>query len=72
MVRSVTCVAPVGDKCGEGAVWSASEQALYWSDVNRFLVHRYDEASGSVRFWIFDEPVVAVSSPTSQGGCFWR
>lgn len=67
MERSVICVAPVGDKCGEGAVWSQSEQALYWSDVNRFLVHRYDEASRSVRFWTFDEPVVAVSLTDEPG-----
>ncbi len=69
MERSITCVAPVGDKCGEGAVWAASEQVLYWSDINRFLVHRYDEASGAVRSWMFEEPVVAVSL-TSEPGRF--
>lgn len=67
MERSITCVAPVGDKCGEGAAWSASEQALYWSDINRFLVHRYDEASGAVRSWMFEEPVVAVSLTDEPG-----
>ena len=37
-----TCVAKVGDVCGEGAVWHAAEAALYWADINRFLIHRYD------------------------------
>ncbi len=67
MGRSVICVAPVGDKCGEGAVWSAPERVLYWSDINRFLVHRYDEETSSVRSWIFDEPVVAVSLTDERG-----
>ena len=54
------CVAPVGNRCGEGAVWVAEERALYWTDVNGFLIQRYDADSGSVRFWQFDEPVVAM------------
>ncbi len=63
----VTCVAPVGDQCGEGAVWSAEERALYWTDVNRFLVHRWDADSDAVRFWRFDEPVVALSLTDRAG-----
>ena len=56
----VRIVATPGDRCGEGAVWDAERQALYWCDINRFLVHRYDLASGSMRSWTFEEPVVAV------------
>jgi len=54
------CVAPVGDICGEGAVWHAAENALYWTDINRFLIHRFDADSGSVKTWFFDEPVTAM------------
>ena len=61
MTRTLICAAPVGDRCGEGAVWSADEEALYWTDITRFLIHRYDEATEAVRSWLFDEPVVAVS-----------
>jgi sugar lactone lactonase YvrE len=57
----VVCVAPVGDHCGEGAVWHAGEKALYWTDINRFLIHRFDEATHSVRTWMFDEPVTALT-----------
>jgi sugar lactone lactonase YvrE len=53
-------VAPVGDRCGEAATWDARDQALYWCDVNRFLIHRLDR-EGAVRSWFFDEPVTALS-----------
>lgn len=49
-----------GDRCGEGAVWDADGKALFWCDIGRFLVHRFDAESGAVRSWSFDEPVVAV------------
>lgn len=67
MTSTVVCVAPVGDRCGEGAVWSAEERAVYWTDINRFLIHRYDEAKGAVQSWLFDEPVVALAL-TSRAG----
>ena len=66
-MASVICVAPVGDRCGEAAVWSTEERAVYWTDIQRFLIHRYDADSGSVRSWLFDEPVVALSLTTRQG-----
>lgn len=63
----VTCVAPAGDRCGEGAIWSAGEKAVYWTDINRFLVHRYDTESASVRTWLFDEPCVALAQTSENG-----
>ena len=64
MQNTLRCLVPSGDKCGEGAVWSAGENAVYWTDINRFLIHRYDLASTSLRSWFFDEPVVAISLTT--------
>jgi sugar lactone lactonase YvrE len=61
------CVAPTGDTVGEGAVWCAEEAAVYWTDINRFLVHRFEPASASVRNWLFDEPVVALALSTEPG-----
>jgi sugar lactone lactonase YvrE len=55
------CVAPAGDRCGEAPVWHAGEQCLYWTDINRFLIHRYDPAAGCVKWWLFDEPVCALA-----------
>ena len=41
-------------------LWHSDEQAVYWTDINRFLIHRFDPAHGSVKSWLFDEPVTAV------------
>lgn len=60
----VRCLVPAGDKCGEGALWAADEGAVYWVDINRFLIHRHD---GALRSWFFDEPVVALSLTTEAG-----
>jgi len=64
MTDKIRCVVPAGDICGEGAVWRPEQNALYWTDINRFLVHRYDPAGESVRTWIFDEPVTSVNLTT--------
>jgi sugar lactone lactonase YvrE len=54
------CIAPTGDVCGEGAVWHAAHSAVYWTDINRFLIHRFTLADQCVRTWFFDEPVTAL------------
>ena len=54
------CVAPTGDRCGEGAVWHAAHWAVYWADINRFLIHRFTLADQCVRTWFFSEPVTAL------------
>jgi sugar lactone lactonase YvrE len=66
MNERLRCVAPVGDRCGEAATWSPDEQALYWCDVNRFLIHRMD-AGNRVSSWFFDEPVTALSLTEQPG-----
>lgn len=60
-IGSPVCVAPTGDVCGEGAVWHAAHQAVYWNDINRFLIHRFTPADRSVRTWFFNEPVTALT-----------
>ncbi|MGO8796623.1 MAG: SMP-30/gluconolactonase/LRE family protein [Candidatus Sulfotelmatobacter sp.] len=55
------CVAPTGDVCGEGAVWHSEHKALYWNDINRFLIHRFTPADSCVCSWFFDEPVTALA-----------
>lgn len=61
------CVAPTGDTCGEGAVWHAEHDAVYWCDINRFLIHRFTIADQCVRTWLFDEPVTALTLTNQPG-----
>jgi sugar lactone lactonase YvrE len=61
MIGELFCVAPTGDVCGEGAVWHAEQNAIYWNDINRFLIHRFTPKDSLVRSWLFDEPVTALS-----------
>ncbi|MGB8112166.1 MAG: SMP-30/gluconolactonase/LRE family protein, partial [Candidatus Sulfotelmatobacter sp.] len=60
-IGSPICVAPTGDVCGEGAVWHAAHQAVYWNDINRFLIHRFTPVDRSVRTWFFNQPVTALT-----------
>lgn len=64
MMDTIDCIVPAGDLCGEGLIWSEDEQALYWTDINRFLVHRYDTVGKVTKSWLFDQPVVALSLST--------
>lgn len=61
MIERPICVAPTGDVCGEGAVWHAQHEAIYWTDINRFLVHRFTPSNSCVRTWFFDQPVTAIT-----------
>lgn len=61
------CIVPAGDVCGEAVVWSKDEQAVYWSDINRFLIHRLDTRTDDVRTWMFDEPVTALGLTSQEG-----
>jgi len=66
-MSDVQCIAPVGDRCGEAATWEAETRSLWWTDVNRFLIHRYQETTGAVSSWFFDEPVVALALTGTPG-----
>lgn len=61
------CCAPTGDRCGEGVLWHATEEAVYWTDINRFLVHRFDPKARCVRSWYFEQPVTAVLLTNMEG-----
>lgn len=66
-ISEPVCVAPTGDRCGEGAVWHEAEGAVYWTDINRFLIHRYDVTDRTVKSWLFNEPVTALALTDRDG-----
>jgi xylono-1,5-lactonase len=43
------CVWPVAATLGEGPVWAAAEQALWFVDIKSARVHRFDSAGGDHR-----------------------
>jgi sugar lactone lactonase YvrE len=63
-VSSIQCVARTADVCGEGAVWHAAHNAIYWTDINRSLLHRYSLHLRHVDTWQFNQPVIALTLTT--------
>jgi len=66
MRDGLRCVVPAGDICGEGALWHPEQRALYWTDINRFLLHRFNPDRGATRTWLFDQPVTSVNLTTGE------
>jgi sugar lactone lactonase YvrE len=60
VIKEPVCIAASGDACGEGILWEASSDSIYWTDINRFLVHRYRLKDASLKTWFFEEPVTCV------------
>jgi sugar lactone lactonase YvrE len=66
-IEEPICVAATGDACGEGIVWEQETQSIYWSDINRFLIHRYVVKDRTLRTWFFSEPVTTVMLTSRPG-----
>ena len=67
LADEMVCVATTGDWGGEGAVWHPEEQAVFWVDNRRNLVHRFLPRDASVRTWFFDETVAALALTADPG-----
>jgi xylono-1,5-lactonase len=60
---------PAGATLGEGACWSAREQALYWVDILEGRLFRYTPASGRREQWDFaGETLSAVTERENAPG----
>jgi len=68
MSESVSCVWPLGCCLGEGPMWSASERAVWFVDIKRKQIHRFDPATGRGRSW--DAPSEPGFVLPVQGGGF--
>jgi L-arabinonolactonase len=49
--KEVEVVGDVVSRHGEGPVWSADEQKLYWTDIESRLLWQLDPATGRTRSW---------------------
>ena len=63
---TVRCIADVHAVLGEGPVWAAREQALYWVDIKGLKIFRLDDG-GAVEQWRTPFRVGSIV-PRSRGG----
>lgn len=58
----ITCVAKSNDSLGEGCLWEAESQSLWWLDIARpSRIHRLHVASGDHRMWYSDLLLTAIA-----------
>lgn len=67
MTREAHLAWEVGAQLGEGPVWVESDNALWFTDIKRRQVHRFDPESGEGRSWDAPEQVGFVF-PAKSGG----
>ena len=67
MTSEPETVCDLGAELGEGPVWSAADQALWFVDIKKPSIHRFDPAAGALRSWTAPEPVGWVL-PAAGGG----
>jgi sugar lactone lactonase YvrE len=65
--EKVQCILPWQATVGESPVWHSQEQRLYWVDIQKKRIHRFDPSRGDNQ--TFDLPeIVTCIAPRSAGG----
>jgi L-arabinonolactonase len=65
-IHEVRCVQQANSILGEGGVWRHDEAVLYWVDIKRPAVFRFDPTHGQTGHWPMPTPVGCVA-PTRSG-----
>jgi len=68
VLEAPRCVWNAHAELGEGTLWSAREQALYWVDILGRQLHRFRPADGAQASWHFDEEISAVAERAAGPG----
>ena len=63
----IACVLDARAQTGEGAVWDVLDQALWWVDIPRGQLFRYDPESGENRGFDMGEPIGCLALRRSGG-----
>ena len=58
-MSGVECIVDCQNILGEGAAWSAEEQKLYWVDIEKSQLWRYDPGTGETKTWKSPERITA-------------
>ena len=67
MSVQITCVAPIRNRLGEGAVWDEDQACLWWVDISAGLLHCLHTRTGDVETIYWGEPVGCLAV-RAQGG----
>lgn len=67
MSIQIECVVDSRSELGEGAVWDAQDQCLWWVDIMGELVHRFYPETGKDESWRVGEPVGCLAVRASGG-----
>ncbi|MFL6734504.1 MAG: SMP-30/gluconolactonase/LRE family protein [Sphingomicrobium sp.] len=57
----------IGAELGEGPVWVERDQALWFTDIKKQKIHRFDPATGDKRSWDSPEQI-GFALPAASGG----
>ena len=63
----IECVVPTRSELGEGAVWDAGDQRLWWVDIPAGLIHRFDPVTGVNETFGFGAPVGCLARRETGG-----
>lgn len=67
LLNTPQCIWDAHAALGEGPVWSAKEQALYWVDILNHRLHRYGPQQER-RSWQFRQEISAVAERADRAG----
>jgi L-arabinonolactonase len=65
MMADVRCIQPANAILGEGPCWNSGEGVLYWVDIKRPAVFRFDPSRGQTGHWPMPRPVGCVATSQS-------
>jgi L-arabinonolactonase len=62
----VFCVQQANAVLGEGPIWHVEDEALYWVDIKRPAVFRFDPVRGQTGHWPMPHPIGFVAQTTTR------
>lgn len=60
-MSEVSCIWKIPARLGEGPLWVAQENALYWLDILQNQVHKLHVNNGKRQTWHFAEPITSMA-----------
>ena len=66
-MTDVGCVLDAKSLLGEGPLWDPQARVLYWVDIKRREIHRFDPASGRDEQWSTPEDVGSLAVRAKGG-----